>query len=466
MHGPADSIGWNQLANPPSHHLNHRCHKTEEKDSEFDYFGPNRYGWQKPRDLFGSSAATVTSVFPKLSFNGLKTYNVPGTINGVFTNALPDTGSSINAISENFVTKLNLKVEPTNNQSVPTLGKRKALVVGRTVGLFSFEGERDTYRLDLHVLRDSVCDLLLGREFVSQRELFTKFRRCVAERDRVCALRGTSLFLLQESPGDHLRCAVNGYEASAIPDSGSELMLISRDFAQRNKFKVHDEPECRRDVTLIDGSIIRTDGMVLDAQLEFDIPPTWQELDYHRFLAHTNDILSHINQQENVSTKSIFLCDLHVINDLPCDILLSNEFTYQAQVFSRFRSLFCSRPTSSISGSGRNPNHNLLFMRLKRQWQQRERENTISELFMLYDQHLGALTSIASSQGGPSWSEIWRTEEKRRNDGTLRISCLPEPQRSIEQRSEHDKRAQWDRDNPRPQLILPIRQQPPQQPRR
>jgi hypothetical protein len=59
------------------------------------------------------------------------------------------------------------------------------------------------------------------------------------KRFRPCVEKGGRFFLLDESPKDRIRCAVNGSNASAFPDTGSDLMLVSGDFARRNNLKVH-----------------------------------------------------------------------------------------------------------------------------------------------------------------------------------------------------------------------------------
>ncbi|KAI1662747.1 hypothetical protein F4813DRAFT_341740, partial [Daldinia decipiens] len=84
---------------------------------------------------------------------------------------------------------------------------------------------------------------------------------------------------MDESPKDRLRCTINSYEASAFLDTGSDLMIVSGDFARRSGFIVHREEKYRRKIELIDGSTIRTDGMVLDAELQFDALPKSELLD-------------------------------------------------------------------------------------------------------------------------------------------------------------------------------------------
>ncbi|KAM6535989.1 hypothetical protein FALCPG4_005512 [Fusarium falciforme] len=263
------------------------------------------------------------------SLRGISSYEVPGTINGVPINALPDWGSAVEAVSEDFARRHGLKIKATDTQSIRLLGGHIAESVGRIVGHFKFQGEARVYRREFHVLRKSVYDLVLGRKFLDRTKTLTEYYHRIVKRFRPCAQKGRRLFLLDESPKDRLRCTVNGAEASAFPDTGSDLMLVSGDFVRRNKVKVRRGEEYRRRVELIEGSIIRTDSMVLNAELQFDAPPlSSRELDYDQYLGFTVG-LSSLTSHGGATAKATFICDLHVIEDLPCDIILSNEFIFQ-----------------------------------------------------------------------------------------------------------------------------------------
>jgi hypothetical protein len=204
-----------------------------------------------------------------------------------------------------------------------------------------------------------VYNVVLGKKFLDETKTFTEFCHRVIQRLRPCVRSGSRLFLLDESPKDHIRCSINGYEASAFPDTGSDLMLISGDFARRNNFKVHRGRKYRREVELINGSTIRTDGMVLDAELQFDAPPLSRSLDFNRYLNFAAGLSSIVSN----GAKSTFVCDLHVIEDLPCDIVLSNEFIFQNQVFSRFKGLFHPRLASISLDAEKMLDDRLLFIR-------------------------------------------------------------------------------------------------------
>ncbi len=335
------------------------------------------------------------------------------------------------------------------------------------VGDFKFRGESQTYTRHFRVLRKCAFDMVLGRAFLTQTKTLTDFCHRVVERFRPCIQKGGRLFLLDESPEDRIRCTVNGSNASAFPDTGSDLMLVSGDFARRNNFTIHHDREYQRQVQLADGSIIQTDGMVLGAELEFDAPPmsSPQEVNLDWYLEYDRDFTALMSKDWRAKTgtdKSIFICDLHVVESLPCDIILSSDFIFENHVFSRFSHLFSSDgsfthrslshhlPASSAKMSLDN---SLMIIRMsekgKSLFSRLRRGSPTTTL-------PGANNNGIPLQGASSWEELWEKEEERRDRIQLHIAGLPEPVRSDEQRAEDQKRADWDRRHPRPLPPTPL----------
>ncbi|CZR67957.1 uncharacterized protein PAC_17856 [Phialocephala subalpina] len=380
---------------------------------------------------------------------GIRSYEVKGTINGISVTALPDYGSAVNAVSQDFAEQHRMKIEATGTERIGLLGGHIAESIGRVAGHFKFQGESQAYHREFHVLRKSAYDMVLGKKFLDETKTLIKFCHRIIERVRPCVQKGSRLFLLDECPKDHIRSSVNGSEASAFPDTGSELMLISGDFARRNNFEVHRARKYRREVQLINGSTIRTDGMVLDAELQFDAPPVLsKELDYNQYLGFAAGLSSVVGN----GAKSTFICDFHVIEDLPCDIVLSNEFIFQNQVFSRFGGLFYSRPTNISLEAEKMLDNGLLFMRIthkRSSWFFRRRRRSQRE------------TDTIPLQDNPTWEDRWKIEEARRNRNQLWITSIPEPQKSVEQRNEDQRQVIWDRDNMRPPSMARLRSSDP-----
>ncbi|KAK4454922.1 hypothetical protein QBC34DRAFT_391050 [Podospora aff. communis PSN243] len=393
---------------------------------------------------------------------GLKNWEVPGTLDGVPVDALPDWGSSVDAISEEFARKHEMEVEEADKLLIRLPGGSTAESYGRVMGRFQFQGETQVYERCFRVLRNSVHDMVLGRPFLDMTKTLTDFSRRIVSRIRPCVRDGSRLFLLDESPLDRIRCSVNGIETAAFPDTGSDLMLVSGSFARQNNFHVHRQSRYRQDVQLIDGSVVRTDGMVLGAELSFDgsLVSSSREVNYYDYLDHSRRLSALTGRKSKASdgssTNTTFICDFHVIESLPCDIILSNEFIFKNQVFSQFKHLFFSGQLSPMQGDASildgemDIERCLLFMRLKRtrkSWFRRQSQQLQSSDGNVQNgQTVVPLQQVASQ---PTWEELWEMEERRRNMVQLWMSSLPEPRRSGEQREEWRRREDWDRAHPR-----------------
>ncbi|RSL92248.1 hypothetical protein CEP52_013916 [Fusarium oligoseptatum] len=348
---------------------------------------------------------------------GVTCYEVPGTINDVPVEALPDWGSAIEAISEAFARQHGFSIEATDTETIRLPGGNITQSVGRVVGDFKFQRESDVYHCEFHVLQGSVFDLVLGRRFLDLTKTLTDFSHRIVERVRPCYQKGSRLFVMGESPKDRLRCIVNGFKASALPDTGSELMLCSGDFVHRHKLTVHKGTKYQRQVVLIDGSTMRTDGMVKGAELQFDAPPiSSPSLDYSLYLSFIIGLTSLTGGKGKAPRKATFICDLYVIESLPYDIILSNEFIFQYGIFSWFQHLFYSTSPNVSPNEQASVDNSLLFIRARRPGRPLRRQPPQTE------------TNTIPLQRGLSWEGRWEIEETRRNRAMLRIASLPEPQ--------------------------------------
>lgn len=394
-------------------------------------------------------ATSITWPSGDIKTGGTPCYEVPGFINGIAINGLPDSGSSVDCVSEMFIQRHSMKLEITRSQMIRLPGGSNAESVGKFMGYFKFQNEERVYRREFHVLRNCVYDLVLGREFLDMTKVFTEFRDRIIKRIRPCVRRGNHLFLLDEGPKNLIRCAINGAEASAFPDTGSDLMIASGGFARRHNLKVHRGEKYRRPVELIDGTVIRTDGMVLGAELQFDVSTSAsQVLDYDAYQTFIDNLDSLANHGYHHQQRSSFICDLHIIEDLLHDIILSNEFIFHNEVFSRFKHLFYAQLTTTLPGSNLMES-SILFVRKAREsrfcrwWPSRWRRQ--------YDNTETSAPSsdLVTTLKVLSWEERWVVEEARRNSAQLRIAGLPELYRLDAQRIENHRRSLWDTKNSR-----------------
>lgn len=320
--------------------------------------------WSSPLNPLGPRDNIVRRPIEE-RISGVRSPEVRGTLDGAAVRALPDWGSTANAVSESFARRHHLKIDKSKTRSIPLLGGHFAECIGRVIGNFKFNGEQGVYRREFQVLHTSVHDVILGRSFLDETETLDKHTHRIDHTIRPCFQRGKRLFLMDESPKERIRCAVNGTAASAFPDTGCDLMLVSGEFAGRNGFKVHRGKKYRTDLELIDGSTIRTDGMVLDAELQFDVPPPLtHELDYDKYDSFLSG-LSFLTSLGKNAAQTTFICDLHVVEDLPCDLILSFDFIFQNKVFARFRPLFYSAPIRAYQKGIVDMENSLMFVRNK-----------------------------------------------------------------------------------------------------
>lgn len=273
----------------------------------------------------------------KSSLATIRCLEIDGSIKGVPVFAFPDTGSCINTVSEDFTKQHNIKVDRTRTISVRLPKGNSIETVGTALAEFKFKAEETVYNLKFDVMKQSVWDVVLSERFLTETKTLTEHRSCIHERLRPCIRSGNRLCLLGQTGKDGIPCSVNGQPARALPDTGSDLMLISGDFARRNNFRVHRGKRYRRYVEFTDGSTAQTDGTVIGAELELDLPPMPPdaEFDYIDYLRNAENLL----QPSRHRDQSTFICDLHVMDGLPCDIILGRQFIFDNSLFHRLDQL-------------------------------------------------------------------------------------------------------------------------------
>ncbi|KAK0714067.1 hypothetical protein B0T26DRAFT_384379 [Lasiosphaeria miniovina] len=249
-------------------------------------------------------------------------------------------------------------------------------------------------------------------------------------------------------------------------------MLVSGDFARRHGFKMHHGNKYRRHFEVANGSYIRTDGMVLGAELEFDAPPMTspRELDWEQYSKYDrtlSELLDKGGGAASSRTKSTFTCDLYVVENLPCDIILSSNFIFDNHVLSRFEHLFSSKQplahrtshhaTPSSCGSKMNFSDCLLFMRIRSNKASKNKKWSWLSWGWRGPPPTPPPPNGIPLQNGPTWEELLEAEEARRNQMQLRIGSLPESSnyKADMQQAEVQRQAAWDTDHPRPPPPVP-----------
>ena len=184
--------------------------------------------------------------------------------------------------------------------------------VGTVTLPFSFDGEQESYDRVFTILPRSVHDVILGNKFLSATKTLTDFHRRIKKKPVSCDKVVRRLNLLG-SPMARVLSSVNGVCVSAYPDTGSDVMVISKQFAKHLGLEIFTGQSNRTWLEFVDGSCAQTYGMVFDVQWHFGLP-------YEQMMP--------------------FECDFHVLEDLSCPIILSADTLFGSSAFSVYRNYF------------------------------------------------------------------------------------------------------------------------------
>ena len=237
---------------------------------------------------------------------------IPGLLKGIPVSALPDNCSDQDILSETFVTHNGLSMD-TNFQRPMKLPNGNVITSVGTVTLpFSFDGEQESYDRVFTILPRSVHDVILGNKFLGATKTLTDFHRRI-KRKRVSCDKAVRRLNLLGSPMARVLSSVNGVCVSAYPDTGSDVMVISKQFAKHLGLEIFTGKSNRTWLEFVDGSCAETYGMVFDVRWHFGLP-------YERMMP--------------------FECDFHVLEDLSCPIILSADTLFGSNAFSVYKNYF------------------------------------------------------------------------------------------------------------------------------
>lgn len=237
-------------------------------------------------------------------------------IRGRTERALADTGAQENVMSEAFARELDLTVDKSEVRGfrfVNAIGETMKAIGHTTIhcglGGHPTQSDRSGTETKFWVFSKLVEPLVVGRKFLESTETLTRFRHRL---HKVFASRGSSLRILHmELPRWRINCTVNDRQVMANPDTGSDLDLVSLDYAQRCGLRIHrSEPDCQS-VEFADLSQKKLAGFVL-VPFQFGSSPS--------------------SNAEQVSRQ------FHVLEGLTSDILVGNNTLEDFDAFNTYRS--------------------------------------------------------------------------------------------------------------------------------
>jgi hypothetical protein len=234
---------------------------------------------------------------------------IPGYLNDTAVAFFPDNQSAHDIVSYDYAKRNHLKINSSTKGRLQTAKGSHVNTLGTVSRTVRFSGEPEEYIREFHVLPKCVHDIILGSPFLRLTQTFTKFRhrivkklRGMSPRHRVC-LTGPAQEMLSGW--------ANGQSILALPDTGSDICLMSLRYARERGYRVDTDPKHLQMLEFVDGSTAETSGRVEGFQWEFD----------------RSDIQLHTPE-------------IHVLEGLQTDLLLGYEFLEDSDAFGTHEELF------------------------------------------------------------------------------------------------------------------------------
>ncbi|KAN0103395.1 hypothetical protein V8E51_011708 [Hyaloscypha variabilis] len=280
----------------------------------------------------------------KLQHEIYQEWEIKGISNGIPVQAFPDTGSDMDIVSKEWVDCHGLQVNSSSTSMIQLPNNQRTKSIGTVSLHFRFDGDLVGYHRVFQVLPNCLRDFILGRDFLTFTGTLTRFTHRLVK--RVCSGSKVNHLMSVGLPTHRIQGSLNGQTVNAIPDTGSDVMLISRRYAERRGFDIKTGENHKTTLEFADGSRTRTSGMVLDLQWKFG--PA-EDLTYPRFAGGSkseekvSSLDSNIDEWDaNCTTdrSTTFLCNVHVLDSLHFDVILRKDLLFDAKAFTVFGDCF------------------------------------------------------------------------------------------------------------------------------
>lgn len=229
-----------------------------------------------------------------------------GSLGRIPLEAFPDSGADMCLVSPSIVSALGLAVTPGTARTIRLANKKTVRSPGMVQALWTFTGEHIPHMLECWILPGCVHPLILGNKFLRTTQTLTKFASRIKSK-LVAWPKRLRLRLLGEEK-HRLWGYLDGHLTAALPDTGSDVMLVSHDYAQKIGLTIDRNFENWLEIELGDGSTTWTSGIARDV--------LW-----------------------NVGGK-VIQSDFHVLDDLCVEVVLSGDYLFEMRVFSDQRDCF------------------------------------------------------------------------------------------------------------------------------
>lgn len=189
--------------------------------------------------------------------------------NGSLVTVLPDTGVTGNVMTKEHAGSLGVDVDSSKQRWFQNAVLTRFQSIGFAVLDLSFPDDpKRTWRCEFDIVTECAAPMVIGHAFLSQANVFTRWRRHLTK----AALRVTRSLggmirkfwrlMLMEPSRRMLRCDVDGLSTLADADSGSDVDLVSLDYAERRMWDITHLPPDEGFVVLANGDLTRVLGYV------------------------------------------------------------------------------------------------------------------------------------------------------------------------------------------------------------
>ncbi|KAJ2987249.1 hypothetical protein NUW58_g4613 [Xylaria curta] len=158
-------------------------------------------------------------------------WSIPGKAMGKAITALPDSGADACYISSETAMSLGLRPEPGTKRPVKLANGRMIVSPGAVNVPWSFLREKQTFHLTCWILPGCSHPIILGSKFLEETKCLTTLRHRIRRR-YVPISKSVCVNLIGEGK-QRLNGFLNDDLVAALPDTGSDVMVISLDYARR-----------------------------------------------------------------------------------------------------------------------------------------------------------------------------------------------------------------------------------------
>jgi hypothetical protein len=186
---------------------------------------PKRFSkWHPPPQLTGILRVTDDE----------NQYWIDAFIEDKLVQAVPDTGSTLNLISEGYVTREGLGEHDRTRTTILLPNNHQVKSSGSLTVLLKFTKEDTARPVNFTILRGCVHDLILSGTLLREAQTFTKFREQIQRAPT--ALQAPIRVCLNGRPRQSVIGSIDGHRVIANPDTGSNVNVIEKSLANQLDF--------------------------------------------------------------------------------------------------------------------------------------------------------------------------------------------------------------------------------------